>query len=195
MAVARKHNNHRGSDPSGERYVAFLRGINVGGKNLLPMQRLARIFEALGCRDVRTYIQSGNVMFAASATLPPRVPRLIEQAILAEAGLDVPVLVRSAKELATVARTNPFQGPPADPKSLHVAFLARIPTAAQVATLDPQRSPPDEFVVAGREIYLRLPFGVARTRLTNAYFDSKLGTVSTLRGIGTIEKLLELCRA
>jgi uncharacterized protein (DUF1697 family) len=120
------------------------------------------------------------------------VPTLIAKAITAEAGLDVPVLVRSADELAAVARANPFH---ADPKTLHVAFLSTKPTAAQVAALDLRRSPPDEFVVRGREIYLRLPSGVARTRLTNAYFDAKLETVSTLRGMATIEKLLALCRA
>jgi uncharacterized protein (DUF1697 family) len=191
MSIRRQQ---RRTGSSGEGYVALLRGINVGGKNLLPMERLGRMFEAAGCRDVRTYIQSGNVIFKASAALAGRVPRLIAQAIAAQAGLEVPVLVRGAEELAAVVRANPFHEGDVDPKTLHVAFLSTEPTPAQVAALDPRRSPPDEFVVRGREIYLRLPNGVARTRLTNAYFDGKLETVSTLRGVGTIEKLLALCR-
>jgi uncharacterized protein (DUF1697 family) len=175
-------------------HVALLRGINVGGKNLLPMARLARRFEAIGCQAVRTYIQSGNVIFAASAALARRVPETISQAIRAEAGLEVPVIVRTAHELAEVARAHPFRKANVEPKTLHIAFLADTPTAAQLAALDPDRSPPDEFVVRGREIYLHLPNGVARTRLTNAYFDSKLDTVSTLRGVATVDKLVELCR-
>jgi uncharacterized protein (DUF1697 family) len=192
MVMTRKQQRVHG--PSGETYVAFLRGINVGGKNLLPMARLASMFEAAGCRDVRTYIQSGNVIFTASAALALRVPKLIAQAIAAGAGLAVPVIVRSAQELAGVARANPFHGTHADPKTLHVALLAAAPTTAQVAALDARRSPPDEFLVRGGEIYLHLPNGVARTRLTNAYFDAKLGTVSTLRGVGTVDKLLALCQ-
>jgi uncharacterized protein (DUF1697 family) len=74
----------------------------------------------------------------------------------------------------------------------HVAFLAATPTPAMVATLDPDRSPPDESAVRGREIYLRLPNGVARSRLTNAFFDSRLGTTSTLRNWRTVLKLVEL---
>jgi uncharacterized protein (DUF1697 family) len=174
-------------------HVALLRGLNVGGKNLLPMERLARMFEALGCRAVRTYIQSGNVLFAAGAALARRVPAAVRAAIRAEVGLEVPVIVRTADELAAVARGNPFLDAGADPKTLHVAFLAEAPAPARVAALDPRRSPPDEFVVRGREIYLRLPNGVGRTRLTNAYFDSQLDTVSTLRNVNTVQKLVELC--
>ena len=175
-------------------HVAFLRGINVGGKNLLPMQLLMCMFESLGCEAVRTYIQSGNVLFEASEALARRVPQAISRAILAGTRLGVPVVIRTAEELAGVARRNPFRKTGADPRTLHVAFLADEPSAAQVAALDPRRSSPDEFMVRGREIYLRLPWGVARSRLTNAYFDSGLATVSTLRSMGTVEKLLDLCR-
>jgi uncharacterized protein (DUF1697 family) len=75
---------------------------------------------------------------------------------------------------------------------LHVAFLAATPGPSKIAALDPNRSPPDEFAVHGREIYLRLPNGVARTKLTNAHFDSKLGTTSTLRNWRTVVKLVDL---
>jgi uncharacterized protein (DUF1697 family) len=173
-------------------YVAFLRGINVGGKNLLSMDKLARMFGAAGCKAVRTYIQSGNVLYEASPALARRIPETISRAILAETKLTVPVVVRTAAELAPIVHDNPFLKTKAERKALHVAFLAEEPSRAQVAGLDAQRSPPDEFIVRGREIYLHLPSGVARTRLTNAYFDSKLGTVSTLRNLNTLEKLLTL---
>jgi uncharacterized protein (DUF1697 family) len=158
------------------------------------MEKLTRMFEAIGCQAVRTYIQSGNVLFTASEALARRVPQEIGRAILEQTGLEVPIIVRTSEELVAVLRANPFRKRAADPKTLHVAFLADEPSAAQIAALDPQRSPPDEFVVRGREIHLHFPNGVARTRLTNAYFDSKLGTVSTLRNIGTVASVLALCR-
>jgi uncharacterized protein (DUF1697 family) len=173
-------------------HIALLRGINVGGKNLLSMERLADLFAAIGCRHVRTYIQSGNVIFEASPALARRVPRAVSDAIAAATQLEVPVLVRTAAELKAVVRGHPFWKPNLDAKTLHVAFLADAPPAERVAALDHRRSPPDDFVVRGREIYLRFPNGVARSRLTNAYFDGKLATVSTLRGLGTVEKLVAL---
>jgi uncharacterized protein (DUF1697 family) len=176
-------------------HVALLRGINVGGKNLLRMEHLVRIFEAAGCRAVRTYIQSGNVIFTASPALVRRLPTVVSRAIAKEAGLEVPVVLRSADELAVAARANPYRGDGVDAGRVYVAFLAERPSATAVAGLDPQRSPPDEFTVRDREIYLHLRNGAAGTRLTNAYFDSKLGTVSTLRNTNTVAKLVDLCRA
>jgi uncharacterized protein (DUF1697 family) len=175
-------------------YVAFLRGINVGGKNLVSMAKLAAMFEAIGCAAVRTYIQSGNVVFEATASLARRVPDAIGRAIYDEAGLTIPLVVRTSEELTNVSHANPFLARGTDPKTLHVAFLADVASAARVAVLDSKRSPPDEILVREREIYLRLPNGVARTRFTNAYLDTTLGTVSTLRSMSTVAKLCELCR-
>jgi uncharacterized protein (DUF1697 family) len=103
--------------------------------------------------------------------------------------------VRSDEDLARVAKENPFLGAGADEALLHVAFLAESPGAAQVAALDAGRSPPDEFTVRGREIYLRCPNGMARTRLTNQYFDAKLSTTSTMRNWRTVLKLLDMTRS
>jgi uncharacterized protein (DUF1697 family) len=184
----------RGGDAASV-HVALLRGINVGGKNLLPMAELARVFVAAGCGDVRTYIQSGNVVYRAQPALAARVPDLVAQRIARDFGLKVPVVTRSAAELARVATSNPFLRAGADTKELHVAFLAETPAKTAVAALDPRRSPPDELRVAGREVYLHLPNGVARTKLTNAYLDSTLGTTSTLRNWNTVLKLFELASA
>jgi len=173
-------------------HVALLRGINVGGKNGLPMQSLRALFADAGCSDVRTYIQSGNVIFRASPSLARRIPAVIEQAISDQFGLRVPVVTRTTAGLRDVVIGNPFLPRATDTATLHVAFLGAKPTEAQVATLDPNRSPPDEFAVRGREIYLRLPNGVGRSKLTNAYLDSKLGTTSTLRNWRTVLRLAEL---
>ncbi|MFI5308477.1 MAG: M1 family aminopeptidase [Polyangiales bacterium] len=172
-------------------HVALLRGINVGGKNKLRMTDLAALFAAEGCSDVRTYIQSGNVVYRAPSRVTGRLPERIAAAIEKRFDLRVPVVTRTAAELNEAVRSNPFVRRGADPASLHVAFLADTPTAKQIATLDPTRSLPDELAVRGREIFLCLPNGVARTKLTNAYFDSKLSTTSTIRNLRTV---LELCK-
>jgi uncharacterized protein (DUF1697 family) len=173
-------------------HIALLRGINVGGRNKLPMADLAKTFQDGGCTKVRTYIQSGNVIFEAPTELVERLPTFISEKIRGKFGYSIPVVMRAAEELEQIIRENPFRGEGADEKKLHVAFLAHEPEAQKAAELDPDRSPPDEFILKGREIFLHLPNGVARTKFTNAYFDSKLGTVSTLRNWRTTLKLYEL---
>ena len=173
-------------------YVALLRGVNVGGKNRLPMKDLAAMFADAGCADVVTYIQSGNVVFRATDACAARVPAAVAKAVAERLAFRAPVVMRTAAELRAVARGNPFLKPGADPDALHVLFLADRPAAARVAELDPHRSPPDEFEVRGREVYFRCPNGVGRSKLTNAYFDSKLATTSTLRNWRTVLKLVEM---
>jgi len=172
-------------------WIALLRGINVGGKNTLPMKELVNLFETLGFKDVQTYIQSGNVIFGATAAAARKAPELVIAGIRNRWGYDVPVVTRTAKELVSAVKRNPFVKN-ADPAHLHIAFLAAKPTAAGIAALDPDRSPPDRFAVLGREIHLHAPNGVARSKLTNRYFDSKLSTVSTARNWRTVHKLIEL---
>ncbi|HVS10249.1 MAG TPA: DUF1697 domain-containing protein [Planctomycetota bacterium] len=173
-------------------YVALLRGINVGGKNVLPMAALAEIFSRTGCADVRTYIQSGNIVFTASSEMAERIPGLVPTRIAERFGIRPPIVLRSSAELRRAAAANPFLKAGAAPDSLHVAFLADLPHRARRSALDPRRSPGDSFALRGRELYLHLPNGTARTKLTNAYIDSTLGTTSTLRNWRTVLKLLEL---
>jgi uncharacterized protein (DUF1697 family) len=181
-----------------ETRIALLRGINVGGKHKLPMADLSSMFEQVGCEDVRTYIQSGNVVFGADAELAAELPDRIAGAIEARFGFTSPVVVRTAGELGDVFESNPFLGEGArvaeavDEKALHVLFLRDRPTGAGLEALDPDRSPPDRFAVRGREVYLFCPNGVARTKLTAQYFDSRLDTVGTQRNWRTVRKLLEL---
>ncbi len=176
----------------GQTYIALLRGINVGGKNKLPMKVLAELFRDAGCEHVQTYIQSGNVVSQAMPALASRIPALIAKAISESFGYRVPVVTRTADELREIARDNPFLRSDADPKTLHVVFLMERPATDGVADLDPTRSTPDAFLVRGREIYLQCPGGMARTKLTNQYFDSRLGTTSTARNWRTVLKLLDL---
>jgi uncharacterized protein (DUF1697 family) len=182
----------RASVDGTETFVALLRGINVGGKNKLPMADLVAMFGEAGCRDVRTYIQSGNVIFRVAPARAARIPSTIAAAIEAQLGLRTPVVLRTASELRAIAHGNPFVQAGADPDSLHVVFLADAPDRARVEALDPHRSSPDELDVRGREIFLRLPNGVARSKLTNAYFDTRLATTTTMRNWRTVQKLAEM---
>lgn len=172
-------------------HVALLRGINVGGRNKLPMKTLAAMFTAAGAESVRTYIQSGNVLFDAPAKRAGQIAPAVVAAIRSQFGYETPVIIRTATELAAVIAGNPFLKS-GDEAALHVGFLEAAPTPAGVKLLDLDRSPGDSFRVIGREIFLHLPNGVARTKLTNAWFDSRLRTVSTIRNWRTILKLAEL---
>jgi uncharacterized protein (DUF1697 family) len=170
------------------RYVALLRGVNVGGKNVVPMAELRTLAESLGYGEVRTFIQSGNVIFSAS---PREGAVRLRSAISARFGIEVAVLLRSAAELGAVLRANPF--PVADPSQLHVGFMAKRASAAAVAALEPGRFLPEEFAVEGRELYLRLPDGMARTKLPR-YLERQLASPITFRNWNTLASLAELVR-
>jgi uncharacterized protein (DUF1697 family) len=103
--------------------------------------------------------------------------------------------VRTSEEIAQIIRDNPFLQAGESEKNLHVYFLADLPNARAVGDLDPDRSPPDAFRVCNREVYLHLPNGMGRTKLTNAYFDSKLSTTSTARNWATVLKVFDMLQA
>jgi uncharacterized protein (DUF1697 family) len=178
-----------------ETNLALLRGINVGGKNMLPMKDLGAMFLGAGCLNVRTYIQSGNVIFDADSDLAALIPGIITARIAERFGHRVPVIVRSAAQCADVLRNNPFIAEGVAEESLYVMYLAEYPTPGCIEKLDPDRSPPDAFVLRGQEIYLRLPNGAARSKLTNQYFDTKLATISTARNWRTATTLCELMKS
>lgn len=176
-----------------EAYIALLRAVNVGGKNRLSMAELRAALSARGLEEVSTVLQSGNVLFRSAEpehAAAARVGEAIEEAF----GLRVGVIVRSAAELAAVAVRNPFleTGRELDPATLHVAFLSDRPTEKAVATLEPDRSPPDAFVVDGREVYLSYPNGSGRSRLTLGYLEQRLGAQGTARNWRTVRRLAAL---
>lgn len=175
--------------------VALLRGLNLGGKNRISMADLSRMFAEAGCTDVQTYIQSGNVIFQASQSKLEKLPGLIAKSIADRFGYKTPVVLRTAEQLGETIGNNPFLKAGADEGTLHVYFLAGVPDARGIAGLDPARSSPDEFFVRGRDVYVHLPNGMGRTKLSNAYFDSKLATVSTARNWRTVLKLFEFMQA
>jgi uncharacterized protein (DUF1697 family) len=173
-------------------YVALLRGINLGARNRVAMKDLRALVEGLGGEDVRTYLQSGNVVFGAS-DLPADPAKALEASIRKSLGLDVTVLARTKAELDQIVRRNPFDG--ADPASLHVTFLADTPAKSGVTDLGEKTFEPDAFDVAVREVYLHCPDGYGRSKLSNAFFEKRLGVRATTRNWKTVTALAELANA
>jgi uncharacterized protein (DUF1697 family) len=172
------------------KHVALLRGINIGGKHKLPMKDLAGMFFAAGCTEVKTFIQSGNVLFNAPAKVAKQIAEVIPEAVGMRFGYRPAVVLRTIEQFENAAGNNPFS----TEENVHVLFLADTPDAARVKELDPSRSPPDAFAVRGSEIYLHLPNGVSNSKLTSPYFDSKLKTLSTGRNWRTVTTLLEMMK-
>jgi uncharacterized protein (DUF1697 family) len=164
----------------------LLRGINVGGKNRVPMGELGTLFESLGLSEVSTLIQSGNVLFSSQG---PIERTGLEQAIAQQFLVNTFVVLRSPADLVSIVERNPF--PHLDSSSLHVGFMTEKPPPAAVAKLDLERFAPEQCVVDGRELYLHLPNGMARTKLP-AYLDRQLKTPITIRNWNTLTKLVEL---
>lgn len=170
-------------------HVALLRGINVGGHAKVGMDDLRRVFVALGHAEVRTYIQSGNVVFSSAVDEPSRLVGEIEQRIASDLGVTVTVLLRAGDELAQVVAGNPFLDRGAELSKLHVTFLAERPDAERAAGLGPPAGEADELALVGREVYLHCPNGYGRTKMNNAWVEKRLGMAATTRGWKTVVKL------
>jgi uncharacterized protein (DUF1697 family) len=167
--------------------VGLLRGVNVGGRTL-PMAELRELVESLGFENVRTYIQSGNVLFSAKKRPAPAV---LEEAIERRFGLEVDVMLRSAMELERTIERNPF--PDADRSRLHVGFMATKLSAAAAGTLDADGFLPEQFAIVGTELYLHLPNGMGRTKLPD-FVLRRIKVPTTIRNWNTVTKLAELAR-
>ena len=170
-------------------YVALLRGINVGGNNKVPMADLRAMCSDLGYEGVETYIQSGNVVFAAK-TSEVEVVAAMEAGLLATFGLTLSVVVRSAAELVDIIGRNPFPNE-ADGSKLHVSCFTAPLDETTVAKLDPAFSPPDVFIIEGREMYLHLPGGMGTSKLA-VHIGQKLGKLGTARNWNTVLRLVEM---
>ena len=174
------------------RYVALLRGINVGGHTKVRMDDLRSLFAALGHADATTYIQSGNVIFSSPIDESSRLTREIEKRIADDLGVTVTVLLRTRDDLDQVVASSPFAGRDLDPAKLHVTFLAAAPDRERVARFDVPAGEPDEYSIVGREVYLYCPNGYGRTRLNNAYIERRLGVAATTRNWRVVSKLRDL---
>lgn len=173
------------------KYAAFLRGVNVGGRTSVKMDRLREIVSALGFENVKTYIQSGNLIFETQEADGQKIASKIEQAIETEY-FKTPVMVRSFDEIKDAVENNPFRAEEFDEKLFHLVFLAEELSSEKVEMLLAQNRDSERFAVRNREVYCLLREGVADSLLGKKFIDNKLKTPATARNWRTIKKILEL---
>lgn len=174
------------------RYLALLRGINVGTAKQVSMAELRTLAAGLGYADVRTYLRSGNVLLTSDTATADEVATQLAKAIADEFSMTVSVVVRTRAELAAVVAANPLGEVATDPSRSVVVFLSGPPDTAGLAGLLAVDVAPEQIVADGRELYLWCPNGQADGAATKALTKAKLGVTVTARNWRTVTTLLEL---
>lgn len=169
-------------------YIAILRGINVSGQNKLKMEDLRACLGEMGFTGVRTYIQSGNVVFQYKKTDPRALEKQLEEKILQNFGMNVPVIIRDAEEWEKILHGIPFSLD-YDPKTLHVTFLDEAPDPDLMEKIQPFKAASESCVLKGKEVYLHCPDGYGTSKLSNNLFEKKLKVKATTRNWNTVQQL------
>jgi uncharacterized protein (DUF1697 family) len=176
-----------------ETFIALLRGINVSGRNRIPMPGLRSLCGDLGWRDVQTYIQSGNLLFRASAA-PARLETELECAIERQFGLSIPVIVRAAAAWPAYVKGNPFpDASQSEPNHVMLALAKAPPKPGAVEKLRERAVSGERVVQVGEALWLHYSSGVAKSKLSPALFDRLVGSPVTARNWRTVLKLNDLC--
>ena len=172
-------------------YVALLRGINLSGHRIVKMDQLRKAFEGLGFEDVKTYIQSGNVVFKGPGT--QNLVKRIEEKIVRQFGFPVPVVVKTSDEIGEIIRNNPLvKEKGIDLSKLHVTFLSCAPEKSALTTLEAFAAGPDQFRCSMGAIYLHCPNGYHETKLGNNVLGNMLKVGTTTRNWKTVNQLYEM---
>ena len=174
------------------RYVALLRGINVGGNMMIEMSELSAMFESLGFTGVKTYINSGNIAFDATKTAEKKLIPKIEKAIEETFGKKIPVILREQKDIDRVLTKNPFEGRFESHKEMHVLFLSDEMPKDKEKQLTDAAPDGERYKSIGRELYCHLPKGVIDSLLGKSFIEKKLKLSVTGRNWRTVQKLAEL---
>ncbi len=177
--------------PASQRRIAFLRGINLAGRRRVGMADLRKLLEGHGYEDVRTHLQSGNIVLTSSAS-PSRLERKLERELEAGLGFEVEVIVRTRAELARVVASNPLADVARDPSRHLVTFLRAKPAARLVRELRTLDVAPERVAVSGREVYSWHPGGLQRSPLAKLLTKTGVSGVGTNRNWRTVTRLLEL---
>jgi uncharacterized protein (DUF1697 family) len=183
---------YQNEEKSGMKYVAFLRGINVGGKNKIKMETLREVCSALGFEDVKTYINSGNILFETRKTEDKSLAAKIEKAIEKEFGLNIKVIVRTIDEIKKIVENNPFKGEFENDKDVHVFFLDEEMQQEKTDLLLSHNTENERYFVKNREIFCHLRIGVLDSLMGKDYIGKKLKVSATARNWRTINKILEM---
>lgn len=176
-------------------FISLLRGINVSGQKKILMKDLKALYEALHFSNVRTYIQSGNVVFESQNENEAEVAAQIRQEIQEKYGFDVPIVIRTAAELEHT-RNNVYASieEGINPDSVYFTFLAEEPTETNQAKINATHFLPDEYIIEGREIYVYCTNGYGNTKLSNTFFENKLKVSATTRNWKTLNVLIEMAK-
>jgi uncharacterized protein (DUF1697 family) len=177
-----------------QRRVLMLRGINLGPNRRVAMPELRAMLTDAGYQDVATYVQSGNIVLRTKEK-PADLESSVAELISTHFGFDVPVIGRSAQELAAVLAHDPIPGAADDPKHYQVTFLATEPPPDIVATLGERASDSERVVAHGRELYSWHPDGIARSKLATSLTAKALGASATARNWATVTTLAEMASA
>jgi uncharacterized protein (DUF1697 family) len=173
------------------KYAAFLRGINVGGKNKVKMETLREICGAIGFENVKTYINSGNMIFETAESDDKKLAEKIEKAIEKEFGLNIKTMVRSIAEIEEIIKNNPFEGQFENDKDLHVFFLDEELPPEKGELLLSNNNENEVFFVQRREIFCLLRISVLDSLIGKDYLGKKLKVSATARNWRTVNKILE----
>jgi uncharacterized protein (DUF1697 family) len=176
------------------KYIAILRGINVGSNRKVPMAELKVLCSKLGLRNVQNYIQSGNLIFELAK--PESIADLqdrLHQAISETFGFDIPVIVRTALEMDESITSNPFlKEKDTDIDKLHLTFLKEEPSPELLERIIALQFLPDRFEIVGKDVFVYCENGYGRTKITNDFFEKKLKVQATTRNWKTVMKLHEM---
>ena len=176
-------------------FISLFRGINVGGHHRIKMNELKNLYETLGLKDVRTYIQSGNVVFTSDDADTTRVQQQLEESVVQTFGFHVEIIARTADELQDIIAKNPFQGQQnKEAQWIVVMFLATMPDNTAQENLLKTYGGPEEIFFSGKEVFLYYTDGIGRSKLSNNFLEKKLKIVGTARNWNTVLQLQEMVR-
>lgn len=174
-----------------ETWIALFRGINVGGNNILPMAKLKSDLASLGLENIRTYIQSGNVVFDTAGETASSLVESIAQQIEEHHGFRPRILILKREDLQAAVASNPFPEAILDPKTLHFSFLAEPATDPNMQALDDVKTSTERYELIDRVFYLHAPDGIGRSKLA-AKVEKALGVAATARNYRTVDKLVSM---
>lgn len=174
-------------------FIALLRGINVGGKTMIKMDYLKAIFEQMGYEKIRTYIQSGNVIFNSSEQDVLKMEKNIEEVLIEKAGFNVSVIIRTPEELKNIIELNPFKNNNLlEGERIYITFLSKKPIVSENSVLEANKATKDEIIMTEREVYILSREGYRNTVYSNGFIEKRLGVPATTRNIETTLKLTSM---
>lgn len=171
-------------------YVSMLRGINVGGKRRVKMDDLKEFYASMGCLNVQTYVQSGNVIFQHRDSNGSKLAGKIEHSLNEHFGLDIAVLIRTKEELKKLIEKNPFADK--DESKLHVIFLSSKPQKISTNQIDRYVAAEEAYSISDKEVYLFCPNGYGRTKLSNNFFEKTMKVTATTRNWRSVNTLYSM---